>query len=136
MFLKILFVTLSYLTTLLCIFGIAKFNPSKHTFKKSVLIMTALYSLPAVVDLTLFFIIATSLIPPGVYGMGITPGIAILNLAIFIPTYIILGNNNYNKFKTIYPERKDLRALKRLWEITIVKIIFVISATIWITEVV
>ncbi len=111
MFLKILFVTLSYLTTFLCIFGIAKFNPNKHTLKKSILIMTTLYSLPAMVDVTLFFIIVISLIPLGDYGIGIAPGVAFLNLAVFIPTYIILETKITINLRHFIPSAKILREL-------------------------
>ena len=134
MYLKILFATISYLTTFICIFGIIKFNPSKRTFVKTILLLTVLYSLPAVVDVALFLIMVTTLIPPGDYGTGIELIVAIINLIVFIPTYLLLGNKMHKKFKALYPERKDLRALKHLWEAAIIKIVFVIPAVIWIVE--
>jgi len=135
MYLKLLFIFLSYITTMLCLFAIVKFNPTERSVRKHVLILFTLYSLPSIVDITLFFVMVTSLIPPGDYGTGIELIVAIVNLIIFLPAHIVIGNNTYKKFKNFYPERKDLRAIKSLWKAVIIKTIFILPMVIWVVEV-
>ena len=135
MIFKLLFIIASYLMTVICIFGILRFQPKANSLGKSVLIMTILYSLPAIVDIAMFFIILTTLIPSGEYGTGAEFIAAVINLAVLIPIYKVVGNKTYKKFKDVYPERKDLKAIKALWKLAIIKAIFIIPAVIWIVEI-
>ena len=135
MILKLLFIIISYLVTAFCIFGILRFQPKANLFGKSVLIMTILYSLPAIVDIVMFFIILTVFIAPGEYGTGAELLAAVINLVVLIPIYKVVGNKTYKKFKDVYPERKDLKAIKALWELAIIKAIFIIPAVVWIVEI-
>ena len=97
--------------------------------------MTVLYSLSSLVDMAMFFIVLTSFIPPGEYGTGVEILAAVINLAVLIPIYKVVGNKTYKKFKDAYPERKDLKALKSLWEAAIIKAIFIMPIVVWIIEV-
>ena len=135
MILKLLFIIISYLVTAICIFGILRFQPKANLLGKSVLIMTILYSLPAIVDIVMFFIILTVFIAPGEYGTGAELFAAVINLVVLIPIYKVVGNKTYKKFKVIYPDRKDLKVAKALWKSAIIKAIFIISAVIWIVEI-
>ena len=135
MILNLLFVIISYLVTAICIFGILRFQPKANSLGKSVLIMTILYSLPAIVDIVMFFIILTVFIAPGEYGTGAELLAAVINLVVLIPIYKVVGNKTYKKFKDIYPGRKDLKVAKALWKLAIIKAIFIISAVIWIVEI-
>ena len=135
MILKLLFTILSYLMTTLCIFAILRFQPKTNDFRKSILVMTVLYSLPSLVDMAMFFIVLTSFIPPGEYGTGVEILAAVINLAVLIPIYKVAGNKTYKKFKDAYPERKDLKAIQSLWEAAIIKAIFIMPIVVWIIEV-
>jgi hypothetical protein len=121
--------------SIFCIINIIKFDPSNNTFKKSLLITFINYSVSPALDFALFLIIVSNFIPPGDYGTGLDLIVGFINLLIFIPLYIILGNKTYKKFKDSYPDRTDLRACKSLWEAAIIKAIFAIFATVWIFEV-
>ena len=136
MYIKFLFVCISYLTSLYCILHLAKFDAKKYSFKKAILITTFYYSLTPIVDFTLLLIILKNFIPAGDYGSGLELITGCVNLIIFIPLYIALGNKMYKAFKQLYPDRNDLYALKYLWEAVVPKTFFVFVATIWIFEVV
>lgn len=135
MLIKFLFVGVSILVSLSCIIGLIKFEPEKHTFKRSILI-TAIYGWStSVVDFILFLIIVTKCIPNGRYGTGVELITSSLTLAIFIPFYYVMGNNIYKKMRKIYPTRTDIKAYKSFWKTAIIKAIFVLVATLWIVEV-
>ena len=118
-----------------CIINIIRFDPSKNTFKKSVLIIAINYSISPAFDFALFLMIVANFIPPGDYGTGLDLIVGFINLLIFIPLYTILGNKTYKKFKDFYPNRTDLRGCKSLWKSAIIKAIFATFATIWILEI-